>query len=431
MKKNLQDYLGAVKVFSAIKEEPTWMLELREKALQKAAELDFPLIERVKYERWPLFNISEAALDGETAEITSVPAFDEMHKHPLLVQQDDVTIFEQLPISLTLQGVIFTDLFTALVHHSDLVEEYLMKKAVPMDEDKLTAAHLAFLNSGMFLYVPKNVVVEEPFEAIFRHNQALSHHFFKHILIVAEENSAFSYLERFISEGQTTEKLSANIVVEVIAKPGAQVKFAAIDQLGDAVSTYINRRGYLMKDASIDWALGVMNDGNVIADFDSDLVGTGSHAQVKVVAISAGRQIQGIDTRVTNKAPHSIGHILQHGVILEKGTLTFNGIGHILKGAKGADAQQESRVLMLSDQALGDANPILLIDENEVTAGHAASVGRVDPEEMYYLMSRGLRKEEAERLVIRGFLGSVLTAIPVKRVQQELVEVIEGKLNAE
>ncbi|MCH3490266.1 SufD family Fe-S cluster assembly protein, partial [Enterococcus faecium] len=91
--------------------------------------------------------------------------------------------------------------------------------------------------------------------------------------------------------------------------------------------------------------------------------------------------------RVTNKAPHTIGHILQHGVIREKGTLTFNGIGHILKGAKGADAQQESRVLMLSDKARGDANPILLIDENEVTAGHAASVGRVDPEEMYYLMS--------------------------------------------
>lgn len=173
----------------------------------------------------------------------------------------------------------------------------------------------------------------------------------------------------------------------------------------------MNRRGYIMRDAYVDWALGVMNDGDVVADFDSDLVGDGAHAEVKVVAISGGRQTQGIDTRVTNKAPHTIGHILQHGVIRERGTLTFNGIGHILKKAKGADAQQESRVLMLSDKARGDANPILLIDENEVTAGHAASVGRVDPEEMYYLMSRGLRKEEAERLVIRGFLGSVLTAI--------------------
>src|SRR5699024_9416556 len=191
----------------------------------------------------------------------------------------------------------------------------------------------------------------------------------------------------------------------------------------------MNRRGYLMRDSSIDWALGVMNSGNIVADFDSDLVGEAAHAEVKAVAISAGHQIQAIDTRVTNKGKHTIGHILQHGVIRESGTLTFNGIGHILHGAKGADAQQESRVLMLSDKARGDANPILLIDENEVTAGHAASVGRVDPEEMYYLMSRGLHKEEAERLVIRGFLGSVLTAIPVEQVRKELVEVIEGKLN--
>ena len=84
---------------------------------------------------------------------------------------------------------------------------------------------------------------------------------------------------------------------------------------------------------------------------------------------------------------------------------------------------------MLSDKARGDANPILLIDENDVTAGHAASVGRVDPEEMYYLMSRGLRKQDAERLVIRGFLGSVIAAIPIKAVRDELVEVIERKLS--
>ena len=239
-----------------------------------------------------------------------------------------------------------------------------------------------------------------------------------------------NYLERFISQGKAAKEIAGNIVVEVIAKEGAKVKYSAIDQLGENVAAYMNRRGYLMRDASIDWALGVMNDGNIVADFDSDLVGVGSHAEVKIVAISAGKQVQAIDTRVTNKASYSVGHILQHGVIREKGTLTFNGIGHIIKGAKQADAQQESRVLMLSDQARGDANPILLIDENEVTAGHAASVGRVDPEEMYYLMSRGLKKADAERLVIRGFLGGVLTAIPIKTVQQELVDVIEGKLNA-
>lgn len=431
----LQDYLEQVNVFSALKEEPEWMLELRQAALAKVDELAFPKIERVRYERWPLFNIDEQALAGEYAlseeEVAgAVPAFDAMDNHPTLVQFDDTTIFEQLPQELIDKGVIFTDLFTAMKEVPELVNQYYMTKAVSMDEDKMTAAHAAFMNSGMFLYVPKNVVIEEPLEAIFYHNGNSQAHFFKHILIVADEHSEFSYLERFQTKGDQAKKLSGNIVVEVIAKAGAKVKFSAIDQLGVNITTYMNRRGYVLRDAMVDWAIGVMNDGDVVADFDSDLVGEGAHSEVKAVAISAGRQTQGIDTRVTNKAPHSIGHILQHGVIRERGVLTFNGIGHILKGAKGADAQQESRVLMLSDQARGDANPILLIDEHEVTAGHAASVGRVDPEEMYYLMSRGLRKEEAERLVIRGFLGSVLTAIPVKEVQQELVAVIEGKLLA-
>ena len=232
-------------------------------------------------------------------------------------------------------------------------------------------------------------------------------------------------MERLETYGEGSVPITANITVEVITQAGAQIKFSAIDRLGENVTAYISRRGKLDNDAMIDWAIGVMNEGNVVADFDSDLYGKGSHADMKVVALSSGKQVQGIDTRVTNYGCNSIGNILQHGVILEKGTLTFNGIGHIIKGAKGADAQQESRVLMLSDQARSDANPILLIDENDVTAGHAASIGQVDPEDMYYLMSRGLDKATAERLVVRGFLGSVIVEIPVKEVRDEMIENID------
>ena len=99
------------------------------------------------------------------------------------------------------QGVIFTDLFTAMREVPELVNQYYMTKAVPMDEDKMTAAHAAFMNSGLFLYVPKNVIIEEPLEAIFYHNGNSQAHFFKHVLIVADEHSEFSYLERFQTKG--------------------------------------------------------------------------------------------------------------------------------------------------------------------------------------------------------------------------------------
>ncbi|AOA00533.1 Fe-S cluster assembly protein SufD [Carnobacterium divergens] len=424
--KTFKTHLDAIRDFSLSHAEPEWMLDLRLSMLDKIDGLELPFFERVKINRWPL--LEDPTIAAETEAVMLANEFiDDKNDGPKLIQIGRQTAFEQLPMELIEKGVIFTDIFTALEEHPDLVKEAYMQYAVKADEDKLTAFHAAFMNSGIFLYVPKNVVIEEPLEALFIQNSEIKENFVKHVLILADVNSQFSYVEKYETIG--TEKNLANIIVEVVAKPGSKVKFSAVDQLGEATTTYFNRRGHLLKDATIDWALGIMNNGDMVADFDSDLIGEGSHSEVKIVAISMGKQIQGIDTRVTNYGRHSIGHILQHGVIRDKSTLTFNGIGHIIKGAKGADAQQESRVLMLSDKARGDANPILLIDENDVTAGHAASVGRVDPEEMYYLMSRGLKKVDAERLVIRGFLGSVIAAIPVKSVREELVDVIERKLS--
>jgi len=395
-----------------------------QKAFDKIESLELPVIERVKFHRW---NLGDGTIT-ESEPSANVPDFTALDNHLKLVQVGTQTVFEQTPVELAEQGVVFTDFHSALEEIPELIEEFFMS-SVKYDDDKLAAYHTAYFNSGAVLYIPDNVEIKEPIEGIFYQDSDSDVPFNKHIMIIAGKNSKISYLERLESRGEGSAKATANITVEVIARSGAQVKFAAIDRLGENVTAYISRRGKLGNDASIDWAIGVMNEGNVVADFDSDLIGNGSHADLKVVALSSGRQVQGIDTRVTNYGCNSIGNILQHGVILEKATLTFNGIGHIIKGAKGADAQQESRVLMLSDQARSDANPILLIDENDVTAGHAASIGQVDPEDMYYLMSRGLDKATAERLVVRGFLGSVIVEIPVKEVRDEMIATIEEKLS--
>lgn len=413
-----------ITLFSELHAEPSWLQDLRKKAFDKIVQLELPAIERVKFHRW---NLGDGSISESEASV-NVPDFTALDSNLKLVQVGTQTVFEQVPQALADQGILFTDFHSALEEIPQVVEDYFMS-SVKYDDDKLAAYHTAYFNSGAVLYIPDNVEISEPIEGIFYQDSDSDVPFNKHILIIAGKNSKFSYLERLESKGEGTAKATANVTVEVIARSGAQVKFAAIDRLGENVTAYISRRGKLGQDASIDWAIGVMNEGNVVADFDSDLVGNGSHADLKVVALSSGRQVQGIDTRVTNFGCNSIGNILQHGVILEKGTLTFNGIGHIIKGAKGADAQQESRVLMLSDQARSDANPILLIDENDVTAGHAASIGQVDPEDMYYLMSRGLDKHTAERLVVRGFLGSVIVEIPVKEVRDEMIATIEEKLS--
>ncbi|WP_061594167.1 Fe-S cluster assembly protein SufD [Streptococcus gordonii] len=409
-----------IQEFSQFHAEPEWLASLRQKAFDKIDQLDLPVIERVKFHRW---NLGDGRI-SDSEPLTSVPDFTSLGDNLKFIQMGTQTVLEQLPADLAEQGVVFTDFHTALEEIPELVEKHFMS-AVKYDEDKLAAYHTAYFNSGAVLYVPDNVEIDQPIEGIFYQDSESDVPFNKHILIIAGKHSKVNYLERLETYGEGAVPATANITVEVIAQAGAQIKFSAIDRLGQNVTAYISRRGKLDNDAMIDWAIGVMNEGNVVADFDSDLYGKGSHADMKVVALSSGKQVQGIDTRVTNYGCNSIGNILQHGVILEKGTLTFNGIGHIIKGAKGADAQQESRVLMLSDQARSDANPILLIDENDVTAGHAASIGQVDPEDMYYLMSRGLDKATAERLVVRGFLGSVIVEIPVKEVRDEMIENID------
>ena len=406
--------------FSQVHAEPVWLADLRQQAFDQIDQLDLPVIERVKFHRW---NLGDGRI-SDSEPLTNVPDFTALGDNLKFIQMGTQTVLEQLPADLAEQGVVFTDFHSALEEIPELVEKHFMS-AVKYDEDKLEAYHTAYFNSGAVLYVPDNVEIDQPIEGIFYQDSESDVPFNKHILIIAGKHSKVNYLERLETYGEGAVPVTANITVEVIAQAGAQIKFSAIDRLGENVTAYISRRGKLDNDAMIDWAIGVMNEGNVVADFDSDLYGNGSHADMKVVALSSGKQVQGIDTRVTNYGCNSIGNILQHGVILEKGTLTFNGIGHIIKGAKGADAQQESRVLMLSDQARSDANPILLIDENDVTAGHAASIGQVDPEDMYYLMSRGLDKATAERLVVRGFLGSVIVEIPVKEVRDEMIENID------
>lgn len=411
--------------FSQAKAEPDWLVQRRQDAFKKIDELELPRIERVKFHRW---NLGDGSIQ-ESPEVTAVPDFVAIGDNPTLLQVGTQTVLEQLPMDLIEKGVVFTDFYQALEEIPEIIRDYF-GSALEYDQDKLAAYHHAYFNSAAVLYVPDFVEISQPIEGIFLQDSDNDVAFNKHILIIAGKGSHFTYLERLESIGQGSAKASANISVEVIAKADSHIKFSAIDRLGETVTSFISRRGRLETNASIDWSLALMNEGNVVADFDSDLIGDGSQADLKVVAASSGRQVQGIDTRVTNYGKNSVGHILQHGVILERGTLTFNGIGHIIKGAKGADAQQESRVLMLSDKARSDANPILLIDENEVTAGHAASIGQVDPEDMYYLMSRGLDKDTAERLVIRGFLGAVIAEIPVKEVRENIISVLDQKLTA-
>lgn len=400
-----------------LRKEPEWFRAKRNEAKQLIETTKLPSFQKIKYHDW---NIN---VDGTTV-IDNQPEFD---TNADVYQYASEKAQIKLPQEFLDKGVIVEDFEDALVNHEDIMKKYFMEKGLKMDDNRLLAEHVANLQSGVLVYVPKNVDLETPLTCEYIQNSRVEGDYVHHVLIVTEANSSLSYVERLKTDGDKSN--TANIVVEVIAGDGSRIHFASVDNLSKNTTAYMNRRGYLQRDSKIDWAMGMMNSGLTIGDFDSDLVGDGSHAELKVVGISTSDQIQGIDTRVTNIGKNTIGHILQHGVALDESELTFNGIGHVMKRSKGSDAQQESRILMLSPQARGDANPILLIDDNDVTAGHAASIGRVNPEQLYYLMSRGLQKRLAEKLVIRGFLAPVLDEIPLKEIRNEFSELIERKVS--
>ncbi len=402
--------------------EPAWLTTLRQTAWDKIDDLTLPVFDKVNYHTWPLleFATQESPVSADPSALLD----DTKNYHFVSVGRQ--AIKNDLPTALKEKGVILTDMATALQEHADLLQRYLFQKAVNPSENKLTAVNAALMNCGTFLYVPANVEVTDPLNLMQVQDSRGKENFVNHTLIVGGPNSHFSVLQRVSTVGDTVNP--AHLTVEIIAEEASSIKFSSLDTLGEKTSAYYNRRGHLETNARIDWNMGVLNDGNTMADFDSDLKGNGSHTEMQAVALSTGKQVQGLDTQVTNYGKHSEGNILQRGVLLDKSTLIFNGVGKIIHGAHGAKAQQENRVLMLSPKAHGDANPILLIDENDVIAGHAASVGQVNKKQLYYLMSRGLSKKVAKRLVVRGFLGVVLRDIPMADVREQMVEMIERKL---
>lgn len=420
-----------VRSFSEANSEPTWFTTLRESAFAQAADLAMPTPDKTNISKWDFTTFPTWTVDSEAvAAVSELPedisALIDDNQENVYVQRNNTPAFIKVSQRLVDQGVIFTDIFTAVREHSDLVQKYYMTEAVKVDEHKLTALHTALLNGGVFVYVPRNVVVEQPLQAVFLHDNDQAS-LFNHVLVVAEESAAVTYVENYVSTVEEA-KGQANIIAEVIVGDNAQVTYGAVDVLAKGFNTYVNRRAHVKRDGKMDWALGLMNDSNTIAENITHLVGDNSNGETKMVVVGRGEQKQNFTTEVRHWGKDSAGHILKHGVMKESAQSIFNGIGKIEHGATRADAQQESRVLMLSEKARGDANPILLIDEDDVTAGHAASVGRVDPLQLYYLMSRGITKEEAERLVIHGFLAPVVTQLPIEGVKKQLTEVIERKV---
>lgn len=293
--------------YSAKNNEPAWLSELRIQAFSELEKLPMPKPDKTKIDKWNFTSFKTHAVQSEAfASLEELPEEIKSiieENGNLYIQRNNTPAHINLSASVKEQGVIFTDIFTAARDHSDLVQKYFMKDGVKVDEHRLTALHAALVNGGAFLYVPKNVEIKEPIQSVFLLDDPDAT-LFNHVLIVAEDNSSVTYVENYFSTVESNEGI-ANIVTEVFANANAKVEYGAVDTLSKGFTTYVNRRGVAARDAHIEFALGLMNDGNTISDNITYLMGDGSHGDTKSVVVGRGEQKQNFTTAIIHYGKRS------------------------------------------------------------------------------------------------------------------------------
>jgi Fe-S cluster assembly protein SufD len=413
-------------------QEPAWMLQSRLDALKKAAQLPLPKVQQTNISRWNFTGFEPFREEAPVQSLDELPEgvkeFVFGEQPSVVVQKNASVIFKQLSAELSEKGVVFTDLGTAAKEYEPLIKKYFMTDGVKKDEHRLTAIHAALYSGGVFLYVPKNVDVQIPLNGLFwlsGEGAAL----LPHILIVAEEGSRVDFMANFVSDPEEPGAMN-NSVIEAFVGAQAKVRVTTISNLGASAVNVVYRRSLVDRDGHLEWIIADLSDGKVVSDNTSHLKGEGSRADVKAVVLGTGEMRANVTSSVYHWNRHTKSFINARSVMTDKASSILNSITKIEKGASKSDGQQSGKVLMLHPEARGDANPILLIDENDVVAGHAASVGKVDPLQMYYLMSRGIPKKEAEKLIIHGFLDAIISDIPSELLREQIHRLIERKIKS-
>ena len=402
--------------------EPTWFLNTRKLALYKSYTLPFPKLESMELERWNLFNVDFSTLRLENEGNIDITKYGINNDDFAVVQKNNTIVHINIPEKYA-DKVVIKDIFSAM--NDDHIKDSFMS-VVDYAESKVTAVHYSLLNAGLFINVKDNVFIEEPLQYIVISDKEQC--LFNHVTIQVGKNSKFNFIENYVNN-QKEDKAPFSLVSEVVAHEGAQINYSSItNQPGEKRGTIL-RRGLTYRDSLINWNVAAMDEADVYHDNTTNILGDGSEANLKIVTLGVKEQKTYFNSEVVNQGLSSKGDILQHGVLLDRSHIVFNGVGFIVKGATGSNAYQSSRMLTLSSEAKADANPMLLIDENDVMAGHGASLGRIDEEQLYYLQSRGLTRKESSRLLVHGFLSPVISELTVDKIKELVTILIDEKIN--
>jgi Fe-S cluster assembly protein SufB len=416
---------NTVEEISRFKNEPDWMLQFRLRAydhfVQRAmpnwggdlSRIDF---DKIVYYRKPSEREEKSWDDvpekiKQTFERLGIPEAERKFLAGVGAQYDSEVVYHSVREELSKIGVVFMGTDQALVEYPDIFRKYF-GTVVPPEDNKFAALNSAVWSGGSFVYVPKGVEVPLPLQAYFRINGENTGQF-ERTLIVVDEGAKVHYIEGCTAPIYATESLHV-AVVEVVALPGAQVRYTTIQNWSNDVYNLVTKRAHAHENSTVEW-IDANTGSRLTMKYPAIyLRGENATADIISVAVAGKGQHQDTGAKAIHLAPNTRSRIVSKSVSKDGGRATYRGSLKVAPGATNVVASVRCDALMLDDISRSDTYPYIDIQEDDTTMTHEATVGKVSAEQVFYLMSRGLTENEATNLIVQGFLEVFTKELPME-----------------
>src|SRR3989441_3056389 len=414
-----------VEMISSMKNEPAWMRAYRLHSLEhfqqrpmpvwgaNLAQIDFNDI----YYYLKLTEKKERSWDEvpenikNTFEKVGIPEAERKFLAGAGAQYESESVYHNLKEEWEKLGVIFLDTDSALREHPDIVREYF-GTVVPPEDNKLAALNSAVWSGGSFVYVPAGVHVDIPLQAYFRIN-AQNMGQFERTLIIAEPGSYVHYVEGCTAPTYTSDSLHS-AVVEIIVKEGARVRYTTIQNWSKNVYNLVTKRAVAYRDATMEWVDGNLGSKLTMKYPSVYMLEPGAKAEILSIAFAGEGQHQDPGGKVIHAAPHTSSKIVSKSISKDGGRAGYRGLVKVVKGAHDCKSTVNCDALLLDEKSRSDTYPYMEIEENRVTVGHEATVSKIGDEQLFYLQSRGINKDESAAMIVSGVIEPIVKELPME-----------------
>jgi Fe-S cluster assembly protein SufB len=414
-----------VESISRFKKEPEWMLNIRLKALEEFQKRPMPEwgtdLSEINFDEIHYF-VRAAEKAGRsweevpediknTFDKLGIPEAERKFLAGVSAQYESEVVYHNIRKDLEEQGVLFSDMDTALREYPEIVKEYF-GTIVPDTDNKFAALNTAVWSGGSFIYVPKGVHVEIPLQAYFRINTENMGQF-ERTLIIVDEGANVHYVEGCTAPTYSSDSLHS-AVVEIIVKKGARCRYSTIQNWSTNVYNLVTKRAVAYEDAVMEWI-----DGNIGSKVTMKypavyLMGRGARAEVVSVAVAGKGMIQDAGSKIFHFAPDTSCRITSKSISREGGNTIYRGWVKVDKKAERAKVKVECDALIFDDASKSHTLPYMDIENQNVAIEHEATVSKVSEEQLFYLMSRGLSEEQAMAMIVMGFIEPFAKELPME-----------------